>query len=72
MRLTFLISWWAREDSNFRPLPCQGSAVQNSHRNGWFCFPAITGFTDSKGIRVAHLSGNRAGFGQSWAVNCGW
>jgi hypothetical protein len=23
------IKWWAREDSNFRPLPCQGSALTN-------------------------------------------
>ncbi len=24
-----ILNWWAREDSNFRPLPCQGSALTN-------------------------------------------
>src|SRR6185437_2397029 len=25
----YIRKWWAREDSNFRPLPCQGSALTN-------------------------------------------
>lgn len=61
--IKLLILWWARQNSNLRPLPCQGrGAVESTQLTG--------ARVDSKGLKVSQnraiwygLSQNEPAFG---------